>query len=122
VAAIAGRQVGRITIWQLRGPGIPDSTITAAVERGRIRSRVGARLLPLLTEAALPIPEANARIRTGGETCDALAAAGYRIPRLGWEDLRDRPDAEMAEIARLLRERSSAGARAQDPRVLPCTP
>ena len=28
--------------------------------------------------------------------------AGYRIPRLGWEDLRDRPDQTMTEIARLL--------------------
>ncbi len=32
----------------------------------------------------------------------ALTKAGYFIPRLGWEDLRDRPDAVMAELAALL--------------------
>lgn len=33
----------------------------------------------------------------------ALTAAGYEIPRLGWEDLRDRPEATMGELASLLR-------------------
>jgi very-short-patch-repair endonuclease len=113
--------------WRRYRPGI------------KIRSRMEARLLPLLTEAALPIPETNARIRVGGKTCEAdflwrrqklvvetdggrfhdnpaagtrdsernraLIEDGYRIPRFGWEDLRDRPDAAMREIARLLRER-----------------
>jgi very-short-patch-repair endonuclease len=113
--------------WRRYRPGI------------RIRSRMEARLLPLLTEAGLPVPETNARLRIGDTTYEvdflwrrqkvvvetdggrfhdnpaagtrdskrnrALDAAGYRIPRLGWEDLRDRPDAAMAEIARLLRER-----------------
>jgi very-short-patch-repair endonuclease len=32
----------------------------------------------------------------------ALLAAGFSVPRLGWEDLRDRPDQTMAEIAALL--------------------
>jgi very-short-patch-repair endonuclease len=102
----------------------------------KIRSRMEAKLLPLLTEAALPIPRTNAKLRLGGKVYEidflwreqrlvvetdggrfhdnpvagrrdsernhALAKAGYHLPRLGWEDLRDRPDATMAEIARLL--------------------
>jgi very-short-patch-repair endonuclease len=102
-----------------------------------IRSRMEAKMLPLLSEAALPIPETNARVRVAGKTYEvdflwrerklavetdggryhdnpaagardsrrnrALAAAGYRIPRLGWEDLRDRPEETMNELARLLR-------------------
>jgi very-short-patch-repair endonuclease len=103
----------------------------------KIRSRMEAKLLPLLTEAALPIPRTNARLRVGGKSYEVdflwrrqklvveadggrfhdnsiagardsdrnrtLDAAGYRIPRLGWEDLRDRPEETMREIARLLR-------------------
>jgi very-short-patch-repair endonuclease len=103
----------------------------------KLRSRMEAKLLPLLTEAALPIPETNARVRVGGKTYEvdflwrscklvvetdggrfhdnptagsrdsarnhALTSAGFRIPRLGWEDLRDRPDETMNELARLLR-------------------
>jgi very-short-patch-repair endonuclease len=103
----------------------------------KIRSRMEAKLLPLLTEAALPIPQTNAKLRLGGKVYEidflwreqklvvetdggrfhdnpaagerdsernqALAKAGYRLPRLGWEDLRDRPAPTMAEIARLLR-------------------
>jgi very-short-patch-repair endonuclease len=103
----------------------------------KIRSRMEAKMLPLLTEAALPIPQTNARLRIEGRTLEvdflwrrqrlvvetdggrfhdnpaaggrdsnrnrALTNAGYRIPRLGWEDLRDRPDATMAELRRLLR-------------------
>ncbi len=95
-----------------------------------------AKLLPLLTEAALPIPETNARIRVGGKTYEvdflwrgqklvvetdggrfhdnpaagsrdsdrnhALAGAGFQIPRLGWEDLRDRPEATMRQLGRLV--------------------
>jgi very-short-patch-repair endonuclease len=102
----------------------------------KIRSRMEAKLLPLLTEAGLPIPRTNQRIRIGEEVFEvdflwareklivetdggafhdnpaagardsnrnhALAAAGYRIPRLGWEDLRDRPDQTLTEIASLL--------------------
>jgi very-short-patch-repair endonuclease len=105
----------------------------------KLRSRMEAKLLPLLSEAALPIPETNVRLRLAGKVCEvdflwrrqklvvetdggrfhdnpaagardssrnhALAAAGYRLPRLGWEDLRDRPQATLGEIARLLRAR-----------------
>jgi very-short-patch-repair endonuclease len=103
----------------------------------KLRSRMEAKLLPLLTEAALPIPQTNAKLRLAGRVYEvdflwreqklvvetdggryhdnpvaggrdssrnrALTKAGYRLPRLGWEDLRDRPDQTMAEIARLLR-------------------
>jgi len=103
----------------------------------KIRSRMEAKLLPLLTRAELPIPQTNVRLRLaekvyevdflwraqklivetdGGRFHDnpaagrrdsernhALAVAGYRLPRLGWEELRDRPDKTMSEIARLLR-------------------
>jgi very-short-patch-repair endonuclease len=103
----------------------------------KIRSRMEAKLLPLLTEAALPIPRTNAKLRLAGKVYEidflwrgqklvvetdggryhdnpaagkrdsdrnhALAKAGYHLPRLGWEDLRDRPEQTMAEIARLLR-------------------
>lgn len=102
----------------------------------KIRSRMEAKLLPLLTEAGLPIPRTNQRIRIGEEVFEvdflwarekvvvetdggafhdnpaagardshrnhALSDAGYRIPRLGWEDLRDRPDQTLTEIAHLL--------------------
>jgi very-short-patch-repair endonuclease/predicted transcriptional regulator of viral defense system len=112
--------------WRRYRPGI------------KIRSRMEAKLLPLLTEAALPIPETNARLCVGGKTYEvdflwrrqklvvetdggrfhdnpaagkrdsernrAFDEAGYRIPRLGWEDLRDRPEASIREIARLLRD------------------
>jgi very-short-patch-repair endonuclease len=110
--------------WRRYRPGI------------KIRSRMEAKLLPLLTEAGLPIPRTNRRIRIGQEVFEvdflwareklvvetdggafhdnpaagerdshrnhALSAAGYRIPRLGWEDLRDRPGQTLAEIADLL--------------------
>jgi very-short-patch-repair endonuclease len=103
----------------------------------KLRSRMEAKLLPLLTEAALPIPRTNAKLRLAGKVYEvdflwreqklvvetdgarfhdnptagardsdrnrALAKAGYRLPRLGWEDLRDRPEATVREIARLLR-------------------
>lgn len=93
--------------------------------------------MPLLSEAALPIRETNAKVWAGGKTYEvdflwrrqklvvetdggrfhdnpdagsrdsernhALSEAGYRIPRLGWEDLRDRPMAAMAEIYEVLR-------------------
>ena len=99
-----------------------------------------AKLLPLLTEAGLPVPQTNAQVRVAGKRYEvdflwreqklvvetdggrfhdnpvagerdsernhALSAAGYRIPRLGWDDLRDRPGPTMAEIRRLLAERT----------------
>jgi very-short-patch-repair endonuclease len=103
----------------------------------KIRSRMEAKMLPLLTESALPIPETNARLWVGGKTYEvdfiwrrekvvletdggqfhdnpvagerdsnrnhALTDAGYRLRRLGWEDLRDRPEATMRQLATLLR-------------------
>jgi very-short-patch-repair endonuclease len=103
----------------------------------RLRSRMEARLLPLLSERRIPIPECNEVLVIEGERFEidflwrshrvaletdgnqfhgnplaqardrhrdrVLTAAGYRIPRLGWDDLRDRPEATIAEIARLLR-------------------
>jgi very-short-patch-repair endonuclease len=103
----------------------------------KLRSRMEAKMLPLLTDAALPIPETNARLHLAGEVYEvdflwrgsklvvetdggrfhdnpaagdrdsdrnrALAAAGFRVSRLGWEDLRDRPEEAMREITHLLR-------------------
>jgi very-short-patch-repair endonuclease len=111
--------------WRRYRPGI------------KIRSRMEAKLLPLLTEAALPIPETNVHLRIAGEIYEvdflwrrhklvvetdggrfhdnpaagardsdrnhALAGAGFLLPRLGWEDLRDRPEETMAELSRILR-------------------
>jgi very-short-patch-repair endonuclease len=42
--------------WRRYRPGI------------KLRSRMEAKLLPLLSEAALPIPQTNARVRAGGKT------------------------------------------------------
>jgi very-short-patch-repair endonuclease len=118
--------------WRRYRPGI------------KIRSRMEAKLLPLLSEAALPVPETNARVRVAGRVYEVdflwraekvvvetdgarfhdnptagsrdsdrnqvLASAGYAIPRLGWEDLRDQPDAAMAELTRLL-SRGAAGRK-----------
>jgi very-short-patch-repair endonuclease len=101
-----------------------------------VRSRMEAKLLPLLTQRGLPIPECNSKLRLRGETFEidflwreqrlaveadggrfhgnpaagardshrnrALTEAGYSIPRFGWEDLRDRAEETMDEIARLL--------------------
>lgn len=103
----------------------------------QLRSRMEARMLPLLTHHALPIPETNEKLRIGGRTLEVdflwreqrviletdggrfhdhpraqkrdsernrlLARAGYRVPRIGWEQLREEPDRTIAEIARFLR-------------------
>jgi very-short-patch-repair endonuclease len=116
--------------WRRYSPGI------------HLRSRMEAKLLPLLNRGRLPIPECNQKLRLEGETFEidflwrqqrvavetdggkfhdnptagsrdshrnrVMARAGYSIPRLGWEDLRDRPEATMAEIARLLTTSPSA--------------
>ncbi len=105
--------------------------------RMRLRSRMEAKLLPLLTHHTLPIPETNEKLRIAGRTFEVdflwrgqrvivetdggrfhynplaqrrdaernqiLARAGYRVPRIGWEQLRDEPDRTVAEIARFLR-------------------
>lgn len=124
----AKRLLRALEPWRRYKPGI------------KIRSRMEAKLLPLLTEAALPIPQTNARLRVGAKTYEvdflwrrqklivetdggrfhdnpaagsrdsyrnrALTGAGYRLPRLGWEDLRDRPEETMRELAGLLRAKS----------------
>jgi len=41
--------------------------------------------------------------RRDAERNRLLARAGYRVPRVGWEQLRDEPDQTIAEIARFLR-------------------
>jgi hypothetical protein len=103
----------------------------------RLRSRMEARLLPLLSRHNIPIPECNETLVLAGESFEVdflwrsqrlvvetdggqfhdnplaqardrhrdevLKAAGYRVPRFGWDDLRDRPEATVTEIARLLR-------------------
>lgn len=165
VAGIAGEGLLRRTIEQaavlgvLNVPEVDRILATSPPRRGsrrllriledwrrykpgiKIRSRMEAKLLPLLTQARLPIPECNAKQRVGRETFEidflwreqrvaleadggrfhdnpaagkrdsgrnhALAAAGFLIPRLGWEDLRDRPEGFMAELTRLLQGRSS---------------
>jgi very-short-patch-repair endonuclease len=105
--------------------------------RMRIRSRMEAKMLPLLTHHSLPIPETNGMLRIGRQTFEvdflwrsqrvvvetdggrfhdnplaqerdsqrnqALARAGYRVPRIGWEELRDDPERAIAEIRRFLR-------------------
>lgn len=109
--------------------------------RMRLRSRMEARMLPLLTHHMLPIPETNEKLRITGKTFEVdflwreqrvvvetdgssfhdhpraqrrdaernrlLARAGYRVPRIGWEQLRDEPERAIAEIARFLRSSPS---------------
>lgn len=104
--------------------------------RVRLRSRMEAKMLPLLTHHHLPIPETNVKLRIEGEVFEvdflwrgqrvvvetdggryhdnpiaqardghrnrALARAGYRVPRIGWDELRDEPDRVIAEIRRFL--------------------
>ncbi len=104
--------------------------------RVRVRSRMEAKMLPLLTHHNLPIPECNVRLRIGQETFEVdflwrkqrvavetdggrfhrnpaalardghrnrvLARAGYRAPRIGWDELRDEPDQVIAEIRHFL--------------------
>ena len=111
--------------WRRYRPGI------------KLRSRMEAKLLPLLSHAGLPIPETNVRLTLAGKRFEidflwrrrklavetdggafhdnplagvrdskrnrALLDAGYTVARLGWEELRDRPEANMAELTRLLR-------------------
>lgn len=104
--------------------------------RVRVRSRMEAKMLPLLTHHYLPIPECNVKLRIGGEIFEVdflwrdqkvvvetdggrfhdnpvarardghrnrvLARAGYRVPRIGWDELRDEPDRAIAEIRHFL--------------------
>ncbi len=102
----------------------------------RVRSRLEAKLLVLLTRWGLPIPRCNTKLRLGDRRYEldflwpdhrlvvetdggcyhghpvaqardsarnrALRAAGYEVRRLTWDDLVDRPEASLGEIARLL--------------------
>ncbi|MGD9737152.1 MAG: DUF559 domain-containing protein [Solirubrobacterales bacterium] len=120
----ARRLLHQLEPWRRYKPGI------------LIRSRMEAKLLPLLTQWGLPIPETNAGLRIGGDRFEidflwrreklavetdgrqthdnpragardskrnrALVRSGYRVRRIGWEELRDRPDAVMAELRALL--------------------
>jgi len=104
--------------------------------RVRVRSRMEAKMLPLLTHHNLPIPECNVKLRIERETFEVdflwreervvvetdggrfhgnpaaqardghrnrmLARAGYRVPRFGWDELRDDPDQVIAEIRHFL--------------------
>jgi very-short-patch-repair endonuclease len=104
--------------------------------RVRVRSRMEAKMLPLLTHNDLPIPECNVKLRIERETFEVdflwreqrlvvetdggrfhgnpaaqardghrnrvLARAGYRVPRIGWEELRDEPDRVIGEIRHFL--------------------
>ena len=105
--------------------------------RTKVRSRFEGKLMPLLTEYALPIPDVNKTLRIGGENFEldfawpqqrfaietdggqfhdnpeaarrdshrnrVLAAAGWRLWRLRWDDLKHRPDATVTDLARRLR-------------------
>ncbi len=104
--------------------------------RVRLRSRMEARMLPLLTHYNLPIPETNKKLRIGEEVFEVdflwrdqrvvvetdggryhdnpvaqerdahrnrvLSRAGYRVPRIGWDELREDPERTIAEIRRFL--------------------
>lgn len=103
----------------------------------RLRSRMEAKLLPLLSQGGLPIPSCNEMIRIGERSFEidflwrrqrlavetdggrfhdnpqaqardlarnrTLTEVGFRVLRLRWEELRDRPEATIAKIERLLR-------------------
>jgi len=102
----------------------------------RLRSRMEAKLLPLLSQRDLPIPGCNQPLRIGERSFEidflwrrqrlvvetdggrfhdhplaqardldrnrVLIGAGFRVLRLRWEELRDRPEATIARIERLL--------------------
>lgn len=102
----------------------------------RLRSRLEAKLLPLLSQRNVPIPQCNEILEVGLDSFEidflwrpqrlaveadggryhdnpaaqsrdrhrdhVLAAAGFRVVRLRWEDLQERPQATVGRIARLL--------------------
>jgi very-short-patch-repair endonuclease len=102
----------------------------------RLRSRMEAKLLPLLSQRDLPIPSCNELLRIDGRSFEIdflwrrhrlvvetdggrfhdhpvaqvrdldrnriLIAGGFRVVRLRWEDLRDRSEATITRIERLL--------------------
>lgn len=105
--------------------------------RTRVRSRMEAKMLPLLTHHSLPIPETNVKLQIGRDRFEVdflwrrqrvvvetdggrfhdnplaqardahrnrvLAKAGFKVPRVGWVELRDSPEKTIGEIARFLR-------------------
>jgi len=109
--------------------------------RMRLRSRMEAKLLPLLSQRGLPIPECNEKLEVGSQSFEidflwrrqhlvveadggrfhdnpyaeardldrnrTLIAGGFRVLRLRWEELNDRPEATIARIEGLLNFRSS---------------
>lgn len=102
----------------------------------RLRSRMEAKLLPLLSRFGIPAPQCNTKLRVGSESFEVdflwrrqhlvietdgrryhdnpearkrdrhrdriLSAAGYRVWRLTWDDLQERPEATMSELTRRL--------------------
>lgn len=112
--------------WRRYSPGTP------------LRSRMEAKLLPLLTQHDVPAPECNATLQIGSDRFEVdflwrrrrfvvetdggayhdnpeaeardrrrdatLSAAGYRVWRLRWDDLEERPAVTMATLARHLSE------------------
>lgn len=109
--------------------------------RVRLRSRMEAKLLPLLSQRDLPIPECNEKLEVGGQSFEidflwrrqhlvveadggqfhdnplaeardlernrTLIAGGFRVLRLRWEELNDRPETAIARIEGLLGFRNS---------------
>jgi very-short-patch-repair endonuclease len=107
--------------------------------RMRLRSRMEAKLLPLLSQRDLPIPECNKVLEVGAQSFEidflwrrqrlvveadggqfhdnpqaevrdldrnrVLIAGGFRVLRLRWEELNERPEATIARIEGLLRRR-----------------
>lgn len=103
-----------------------------------IRSRLEAKMLPLMSEFAVPVPAINQRLDLGSSRPEidflwrrarlavetdgghvhgtpeaairdarrdrALRAAGYRVWRLGWDDVVYAEEATMHELHRLLRD------------------
>lgn len=102
----------------------------------RLRSRMEAKLLPLLSQRALPIPSCNEVLRIGKHSFEIdflwrqhrlavetdggqfhdnpfaqardlernriLIGGGFRLLRLRWEELQDRPEVTIAKIEHLL--------------------
>jgi very-short-patch-repair endonuclease len=127
---LEGRRRGEKKLHRVLGPWRRYSS------KVRVRSRMEAKMLPLLTHHSLPVPECNEKLRSGNKTFEVdflwrkqkvvvetdggrfhgnpaaqardaernrtLARAGYRVLRIGWEEFRDEPDRQLAEIRRFL--------------------
>ncbi|MFP5388779.1 MAG: endonuclease domain-containing protein [Thermoleophilia bacterium] len=107
------------------------------MRRPVLRSRLEARLFPLLIEEGLPVPRSNVRLQVGGQRIEVdllwpeqkvvietdgekthgtpmafqrdrkrdqlLLAAGYRIARITWDQVRDESTAVVNRIALVLK-------------------